>query len=56
MTRQSRQWTSIAISFPTKQRLCKALVISKLPFGCETWTLHSDTDRMIQAFEHKWLR
>ncbi|KAH3798610.1 hypothetical protein DPMN_152210 [Dreissena polymorpha] len=48
MTILSRLWTSITISYPTKQILCKSLVISKLPLGCETWTLHSGTDRMLQ--------
>ena len=56
MARLSRLWTSSSIRFPTKYRLFKSLVVSILLFGCETWTLHADTERRIQAFEHKCLR
>jgi exonuclease III len=56
MARLSRLWTSSAISFSTKYRLYKSLVVSILLYGCETWTLLADTERRIQAFEHKCLR
>ncbi|KAH3692845.1 hypothetical protein DPMN_194599 [Dreissena polymorpha] len=36
-------WTSSYISFTTKYRLCKSLVVSILLYGCETWTLHEGT-------------
>ena len=56
MARLNRIWKSNAISFPTKYKLFKSLVVSILLYGCETWTLHADTERRIQAFEYKCLR
>jgi hypothetical protein len=56
MARLNRIWKSNAISFPTKYKLFKSLVVSILLYGCETWTLHADTERRIQAFENKCLR
>ena len=44
------------ISFQTKFKLYKSLVISILLYGCETWTLLAETERRIQAFENKCLR
>ena len=42
MTRLATLWKNGAISFPTKIKLYKALVLSVLPYGCENWTLAAD--------------
>ena len=55
MARLERVWRS-KISFPTKHRLYKSLVLSVLLYGCESWTLLAETERKIQAFEMKCLR
>ena len=55
MVRLTRVWKS-NISFWTKFKLYKSLVISILLYGCETWTLIAETERRIQAFENKCLR
>ena len=55
MARLTRVWKS-NISFHTKHRLYKTLVISILLYGCESWTLYAETERKIQAFETKCLR
>ena len=44
MARRSRLWISSSINFPTKNRLCKSLVVSILLYGCETRTLHAEHD------------
>ena len=55
MARLTRVWKS-NISFWTKFKLYKSLVTSIILYGCETWTLLSETKRRIQAFENKCLR
>ena len=56
MARLTRMWRS-DISFQTKYKLYRSLVVSILLYGCEAWTLHADTERRIQAFEYKcWRR
>ena len=55
MAKLTRVWKS-NISFHTKHKLYKTLVISVLLYGCETWTLHAEAERKIQAFETKCLR
>ncbi len=56
MTRLATIWKSNAISFPIKFKLYKTLVLSILMYGCESWTLTADLERIIQAFEHKCFR
>ncbi|KAI8497134.1 hypothetical protein Bbelb_250830 [Branchiostoma belcheri] len=56
MARLTRIWKSKNISFAVKYKLYKSLVVSILLYGCETWTLLTDTERRIQAFETKSLR
>jgi len=56
MTRLSVLWRNKAISFPTKIKLYKSLVLSVLLYGCESWTLTTDLERRIQAFENKCYR
>ncbi|GFS18977.1 endonuclease-reverse transcriptase [Elysia marginata] len=48
-------WKSF-ISFKAKHKLFRSLVSFILTCGCETWTLLTDTERRIQAFENKCLR
>ena len=55
MARLTRVWKS-NISFQTKFKLYKSLVISILLYGCETWTLLTETERRVQAFQNKCLR
>ena len=42
---------SKVVSFPTKIKLCKLLVLSPLLDGCESWTLTVDLQRRIQALK-----
>jgi hypothetical protein len=55
MARLSRVWRS-NISFPTKYRLFRSLVLSILLYGCETWTLTDRMEKRVQAFEMKSMR
>ena len=56
MARLSRIWRGKTISFSTKFRLYKSLVVSILLYGCESWTLLADTEKRLQAFENKCMR
>ncbi|MGL4418375.1 MAG: reverse transcriptase domain-containing protein [Plesiomonas shigelloides] len=56
MARLDRIWRSNSISFTTKYRLYKSLVLSILLYGCEAWTMLAEPERKIQAFENKCLR
>ena len=53
MVRLDRVWKSSNISFLTKYRLFKSLVIAILLYGCESWTMLADAERKIYAFENK---
>ena len=56
MTKLNKIWSSKDISFPTKIKLYKALVLSILLYGCESWTMTAETTGRIQAFETKCYR
>ena len=56
MTKLDKIWKSNTISFPVKMKLYRSLVVSILLYGCESWTLTADTERRVQAFEHKCYR
>ena len=56
MARLSRIWKSNNISFYTKFRLYKSLVVSILLYRCESRTLLADTEKRLQAFENKCMR
>ena len=56
MTRPAILWKNKTISFPTKFKLYKSLVLTILLYGCERWTLRADLERRIQAFENKCYR
>ncbi|KAI8494650.1 hypothetical protein Bbelb_278760 [Branchiostoma belcheri] len=55
-SRLSRLWKTNNISFSVKHKLYKALVVTILLYGCETWTLLAETEMKIQSFETKCLR
>ena len=55
MARLTQIWKS-GISFITKHRLYRSLMVSIILYGCESWTLLADTEKRIQAFENKYLR
>ncbi|KAL8564069.1 hypothetical protein ACOMHN_034546 [Nucella lapillus] len=56
LTKLDTIWKSNTISLPVKIRLYKSLVISILLYGCKSWTLNAETERRLQAFEHKCYR
>ena len=55
MTRLQTVWKS-RISFSTKIRLYKSLILSILLYGCEAWTLMATTEKRLKAFENKCYR
>ena len=55
MARHTSVWKS-NISFTTKHKVYRSLVISSVLYSCETCTLHAETERRIQAFETKCVR
>lgn len=56
MAKLIKIWRSNDISFPTKMKLYKALVLSILLYGCESWTMTAETTRKVQTFETKCFR
>ena len=56
MTRLNRICRCNTISFTSKFKLYKSLVISILLCGCETWTLLADFEKRIKAFKTKCLK
>ena len=53
MAKFNKIWSSRNISLSTKISLYRALLMSTLFYGCDSWTLTADTTRRIQAFEKK---
>ena len=49
MARLKRIWWSNTISFTSKFKLCKSLV-TFIHCGCETWTLHADSENKDPGF------
>ena len=56
MSRLTMLWKNNNISFSTKIKLYKLLVLLTLLNGCESWTLTADLERRILAFENKCYR
>ena len=56
MAKLNKIWSSKDVSFSTKIKLYKTLVLSTLLYGCESWTLTADSTKRIQAFENKCYR
>ena len=52
MAKLNKIWSSKDVSFSTKIKLYKTLVLSTLLYGCESWTLTADSTKRIQAFEN----
>ena len=51
-----KTWHSRELSFTTKLKLFKSLVLSIFLYGCESWTLTAEMEKRIQAFEMKCYR
>ena len=49
-------WSNNNIKTATKIRLYKSLVVSVLTYGCESWTLKTESERRIGASEIKCFR
>ena len=48
MTRLNVIWKNKSISFPTKLKLFKSLEVSIILYGCESFTLTADLERIIE--------
>lgn len=46
-------WKNEDVSFNTKMKLFKSMVLSIFQYRCESWTLAADLERRIQAFKNK---
>jgi len=47
-------WQSSNVSIQTKIRLLRAIVISTAQYWCETWTMMTELEVKIRAFELRW--
>ena len=56
MAKLDKVWRSKDISFPTKMKLYRALALSTLLYGCESWTMTAETTKRVQSFETKCFR
>ena len=56
MAKLNKIWCCKDISFSTKIKLYKTLVLFTLLYGCGSWTLTADSTKRIQAFENKCYR
>ena len=56
MAKLDKIWKNKNISFPTKMRLYRALVLSTLLYVCESWTMTAETTKRVQTFETKCFR
>ena len=56
MAKLSTIWKRKDISFPTKTKLFRSLVLSILLYGCESWTLTAETTKRLESFETKSYR
>lgn len=56
MAKLTTIWKSRDISFPTKIKMFRSLVLSILLYGCESWTLTAETTKRLEAFETKCYR
>ena len=51
LTRLKSVWINKSISLSSKIRLLRSLVTSNFLYACESWTLTTDLQRIIQAME-----
>ena len=56
MSKLDEIWKCNRLSFKTKLRLYRTLVIPILLYGCESWTLNADTAKRLEAFEMEGYR
>ena len=56
MAKLDKIWRNKEIRFSTKMRLYRALVLSTLLYGCESWTMSAETTKKVQTFETKCFR
>ena len=56
MAKLDKIWKSKEIRFPTKMKLYRALVLSTLLYGCESWTMSAETTKKVKTFETKSFR
>ena len=56
LARLFKIWKSNNISFSTKFKLYKSLVLSIALYGCESWTLTAELEKRVRSFEMLCLR
>ena len=56
MAKLDKIWKNKGIRFPSKMRLYRALALSTLLYGCESWTMSAETTKKVQTFETKCFR
>ena len=56
MAKLDKIWKNKEIRFPSKMRLYRALALSTLLYGCESWTMSAETIKKVQTFETKCFR
>ena len=56
MAKLDKIWKNKGIRFPSKMKLYRALVLSTLLYGCESWTMSAETTKKVQTFETKCFR
>jgi len=56
MTKLNTIWKNKSISIKTKLRFMRAIVISTMTYGCESWTLNAESEKRLNAFEMKCYR
>ena len=52
----SRLWSTHDVSLPTKISVYRAVVMTTLLYGCETWTLYRSDIRKLDSFHMRCLR
>ena len=48
--------SSILLSKHIKIKLCRAIILPVVLYGCETWSLTLREERMLRVFENRVLR
>ena len=56
MAKLDKIWRNKEIRFASKMRLYRALVLSTLLYGCESWIMSAETTKKVQTFETKCFR
>ena len=53
---QKRVWCDRGLGLETKCAVYKAVVLSALPYGCESWTLYRRHIKLLDQFHQRYLR